>query len=59
MSLLAQIGAFCRQHNMKPTVFGRTVLRDPRFVGDLRQGREPRPATVKRVQDYLRTGGRA
>jgi hypothetical protein len=33
---------------------------DPRFVLDLRNGREPRPATVRRVSAFLaeREGGR-
>jgi hypothetical protein len=28
---------------------------DPRFVFDLRNGREPRPATVRRVLAFLET----
>lgn len=33
--------------------FGRQVMGDPRFVFDLRKGREPRPQTVRRVLSYL------
>jgi hypothetical protein len=35
--------------------FGREVMKDPRFVFDLRNGREPRPRTVDRVRSYLQT----
>lgn len=28
-------------------------MRDPRFVFDLRKGRDPRPETVARVRAYL------
>ena len=36
-----------------PTRFGREVVGDPRFVFDLRKGREPRPLTVARVRAFL------
>lgn len=44
---------------MTPTRFGREAVRDPRFVFDLRQGREPREPTLRRVRAYLdeREGG--
>jgi hypothetical protein len=29
---------------------------DPRFVFDLRKGREPRPRTVERIRAFLETG---
>jgi len=31
-------------------------MRDPRFVFDLRKGREPRIETVSRVRAYLEAG---
>jgi len=34
-------------------VFGREVVGDPRFVFDLRNGRDPRPQTVAKVRAYL------
>jgi hypothetical protein len=52
--LLHRIELFLKLSGMKPTRFGREALGDPRFVFDLRFGREPRPATVKRVESYLR-----
>ncbi|MCL6740494.1 hypothetical protein LZ518_05035 [Sphingomonas sp. RB56-2] len=36
--------------------FGREAMGDPRFVFDLRRGREPRPRTVARILAFLETG---
>lgn len=38
---------------MPATRFGREAVRDPRFVFDLRRGREPRPGTIERVRAFL------
>jgi hypothetical protein len=53
MHLLSSIEKFLRRSGTPPTRFGREAVGDPRFVLDLRKGREPRPATVSRVSDYL------
>jgi len=53
MSLLPMIDRFLRRTHMPPTRFGRLAVRDPRLVGDLRRGHEPRPATVARVQAFI------
>lgn len=53
MNLLREVEKFLRRSETAPTRFGREVVGDPRFVFDLRNGRDPRPATVKRVLDYL------
>jgi hypothetical protein len=42
-----------RRNGTAPTRFGREALGDPRFVFDLRNGRDPRPQTVQRVLAYL------
>lgn len=47
---------FLRCNRTAPTRFGREALGDPRFVFDLRRGREPRPRTVQRVRDFLESG---
>ncbi|WP_366810008.1 hypothetical protein [Sphingomonas sp.] len=39
---------------MAPTKFGRLAVNDPRFVLDLRMGREPRAATAARVLGFIR-----
>lgn len=53
MHLLREIEKFLRASRVPATRFGREVLSDPRFVFDLRNGREPRPLTVARVRAYL------
>lgn len=53
MHLLREVEKFLRQFDIPPTRFGREVLGDPRFVEDLRNGRDPRPATVAKVRAYL------
>jgi 2,4-dienoyl-CoA reductase-like NADH-dependent reductase (Old Yellow Enzyme family) len=51
--LLDLIEKHLKRHRMPPTRFGREAVGDPRFVFDLREGREPRSATVRRVAAYL------
>ena len=51
--LLPRIERYLRFSGTAPTSFGRQVLRDPRFVFDLRRGREPGPSTTRRVAAYL------
>lgn len=58
--LLRQIEKFLRITHMPCTRFGRLAAHDPRFVGDLRNGRVPRASTAARVESfmaaYLETG---
>jgi hypothetical protein len=51
--LLPQVERFIRQSGMPPSRFGREAVNDPRFVHDLRLGREPRPKTAARVAAWL------
>lgn len=51
--LLQRVERFIKERRMPPTRFGREALRDPCFVFDLRDGREPRSRTTRRVLDYL------
>ena len=53
MHLLSSIEKFLRRSGTPPTRFGREAMGDPRFVLDLRNGREPRPATASKVRAYL------
>ncbi|WP_078103267.1 hypothetical protein, partial [Staphylococcus aureus] len=48
-----KIEKFLRATDMPPTKFGRLAVRDPRFVLDLRRGREPGPRIVARVEAFL------
>jgi hypothetical protein len=53
MQLLEQIEHYLETSNLAPSRFGRMVVGDPRFVGDLRSGRRPRAKTLKRVSAFL------
>lgn len=53
MHLLTEVEKFMRRCDVPPTRFGKEALGDPRFVFDLRNGRDPRPRTVARVVEYL------
>ena len=53
MNLLRDVEKFLRHSETAPTRFGRDVVGDPRFVFDLRNGRDPRPKTIARVRAYL------
>ena len=47
--LIRQIETFLRRTGMPWTKFGRLAAHDPRFVGDLRNGRTPRADTAARI----------
>ncbi len=51
--LLQRIEKHLRAKRMPPTRFGREAVGDPKFVFELREGREPRSRTVARVLRYL------
>jgi hypothetical protein len=53
MHLLRHIERHLRATGIAPTRFGRDAVGDPRFVLDLRNGREPREATVTRVLRFM------
>lgn len=53
MSLLPVVERHLRLHAITPSRFGRLVAGDPRFVFDLRRGREPRAATCDRVLAHI------
>jgi len=51
--LIRRIEQFLRETGMPWTKFGRLAAQDPRFVQDLRNGRSPRTATEKRVEQFM------
>ncbi|MCT2558339.1 hypothetical protein N0B51_05035 [Tsuneonella sp. YG55] len=53
--LIRTIEKFLREHEMPATKFGRLAANDPRFVLDLRMGREPRRALASRVEHFMNT----
>jgi hypothetical protein len=52
-TLLDVIEAFLKRYDMPPSRFGTEALRDPNFVLDLRQGREPRRRQRERARDFM------
>ncbi len=63
MHLLRRVERYLRRSGTAPTRFGREAVGDPRFVFDLRNGREPRTDLSTRVTSYLerqeKSGGAA
>ena len=51
--LIRSIEKFLRDQEIAATKFGRLAAHDPRFVLDLRMGREPRPDTERRVEHFM------
>ena len=55
--LLTHVERCMRKRNMAASRFGREAAHDPRFVFDLRRGREPRVETITRVGAWLDAQG--
>ena len=53
MHLRRRIELYMRRHQMTPTRFGREAINDPRLVADMRNGRELREKTEKRLHAWL------
>lgn len=53
MHLLRRVEKYLRRSGMPAARFGREAVNDPRFVFDLRRGREPRELMSARVAAYL------
>jgi len=53
--LIRKIESFLRRTGMPATKFGRLATHDPRFVLDLRNGREPRTPMERRVEHFMNT----
>lgn len=51
--LTQRIDRYLRAKRMAPTRFGREALGDPNFLLNLRDGRNLRASTVRRVEAYL------
>lgn len=51
--LLPRIERHLKEGRIPPTRFGRNAVADPCLVFDLRNGRELRPATARRICAYL------
>jgi len=53
MHVLRRIETHLRRTGIPPARFGRDAMGDPRFVFDLRNGREVRASTAARLLAYL------
>lgn len=53
MELRRRIETYLRRSGVAPTRFGSEAVRDPRFVFDLRRGRQLGPEITGRVAAYL------
>ncbi|RZI55555.1 MAG: hypothetical protein EOP94_04790 [Zymomonas sp.] len=53
--LINDIEAFCRTHQLRESRFGRAAVNDTTFLAELRDGREPRRATVAKVRHFMAT----
>ncbi|MCH4891712.1 MULTISPECIES: hypothetical protein [unclassified Sphingomonas] len=51
--MLHRIERYLTRTATPPTRFGRLVARDPRLVLDMRRGREPGPAMIRRIEAFL------
>lgn len=51
--LQRRVERFLKSRRVPPTRFGRDSVRDPRLVFDMRNGRQLRPATARRLNAYL------
>ncbi len=54
--LLALATAYCQQRGVRETMFGRFAASDPRLIGDLRRGRQPRQDLTNRVLAFINRG---
>jgi hypothetical protein len=55
--LLRDIERFIKAQGITPTRFGREAVKDPNFVFDLRDGREPRRRVRDAAKKYMLTFG--
>jgi hypothetical protein len=51
--LLAEIAAFCDQADMSVATFGKEAMGDPRFVYDIKAGRQCLPRTVEKARAFM------
>jgi len=51
--LIDAIDAYCERHGLSQSAFGSQMMRDPRFVFDLRKGRELRRSTEAALREKM------
>lgn len=53
--LLAEIEAFLKRHDVRPTTFGLRAVNDAKLVANLRSGADVTTRTLDRVRTYMRS----
>lgn len=53
MTIDQEIQRFLRESGLPPTKFGRLAVKDPRLVGDMRNGRQLGPSVTARVRRFI------
>lgn len=56
--LMRKIERFLARTGMPVTKFGRLAAHDPRLIGDLRNGREPRRSLSSRIEHFMTNYGK-
>lgn len=51
--ILGEIEAYISEEGLSLSAFGELSVGDPRFVFDLKAGREPRRKTVEKVKNFM------
>jgi hypothetical protein len=59
MQINRLIERFLREQDLPPTKFGRLAVCDPRLVIDMRNGRQIRDDTRRRIEDFMQAYRRA
>lgn len=52
-ALRGDVAAFCAEHSVPESLFGRLAVRDPAFVRQLQHGRCPGRAVSERVREFM------
>jgi hypothetical protein len=52
---VAEVEAFLKASGMSATVFGKAAVNDPKFVFNIRKGRQPSLRLVDRVNAYIKS----
>lgn len=52
--LLAKVERFLKRSNMSAAKLGKLALKDPRFVYQLRKGRDPGWKTQQKIEQFIR-----
>ena len=52
-NLLRVVALYCERNNLPESKFGRLTVNDPALVSDMRRGRKLRPATARKLREFM------